>query len=249
MQTLGIDIGGTGIKGAVIETQTGVLVTERYRLLTPESGKPKAMAKVVGEIVEHFDWKGPIGAGFPAVVQNGVVWSAANIHSSWVGVDGEALLREHTGGLPVRLVNDADAAGIAEMTFGAGKGNQGVVMIITIGTGLGSALFVKGVLVPNTELGHLEIDGADAEQNASDAARQREKLSWKKWAKKFDRYLQTIERLFSPDMIILGGGAVKSFDKFSSELTVRAKVVPAELLNEAGIVGAGLLAADLASPA
>jgi len=246
MQTLGLDIGGTGIKGAIVETETGTLVTERFRLLTPESGKPKAMAKVAADVIAHFDWKGPVGAGFPAVVQNGIVRSAANIHSSWIDVNGEELLSQQAGGLPVRLVNDADAAGIAEMTFGAGRGQQGVVMIITIGTGLGSALFVKGVLVPNTELGHLEIDGMDAEQNASDAARRRENLSWKKWAKNFDRYLLTIEKLFTPDLIILGGGGVKSFDKFAPELTVRAKVTPAELLNEAGIVGAAVCAADLA---
>ncbi len=245
MQTLGIDIGGTGIKGAIVETDSGELVTERFRILTPKSGKPKPMAKVAAEIAGHFDWKSAVGAGFPAVVQNGIVRSAANIHPSWIGVDGEALLRESMGGLPVRLINDADAAGIAEMTFGAGKGHQGVVMIITIGTGLGSALFVKGVLVPNTELGHLEIGGEDAEVNASDAARRREKLSWKKWAKNFDRYLQTIERLFTPDLIILGGGAVKDLDKFSAELTVRANVVPAQLLNEAGIVGAALAASEL----
>lgn len=246
MQILGLDIGGTGIKGAIVETETGTLATERFRLLTPESGKPKAMAKVAAEVVSHFDWKGPVGAGFPAVVQNGIVRSAANIHESWIGVNGEELLSEQMRGVPVRLVNDADAAGIAEMTFGAGKGEQGVVMIITIGTGLGSALFIKGILVPNTELGHLEIGGADAEQNASDAARQRQKLSWKKWAKNFDRYLQTIEKLFTPDLIILGGGGVKNLEKFGPELTVRAKITPALLMNEAGIVGAAVCAAGLA---
>ncbi len=245
MQILGIDIGGTGIKGAPVDTETGTLLAERYRLLTPDSGKPKAMAKVVAKVAEHFDWKGPLGAGFPAVVQNGIVRSAANIDASWIDTDGEGLLRDVTGGLPVRLVNDADAAGIAEMTFGAGKDHKGVVMMLTVGTGIGSALFIKGVLVPNTELGHLEMNGEDAEKQASDAARQRKELSWKKWAKSFDQYLQMIERLFTPDLIILGGGAVKNFDNFASLLTVRAKVVPAQLLNEAGIIGAAMAAADL----
>lgn len=240
-EILGIDIGGTGIKGAPVDVENGSLLAPRFRLLTPSPSKPKPMAETVAEIARHFAWTGPIGCGFPALVQAGVVRSAANIHKKWIGVDAQALFADVTG-CPVIVLNDADAAGLAEMTFGAGRGRNGVVMIITIGTGLGSALFLDGQLVPNTELGHIEIGGQDAELRASDAARQRDKLTWKRWAKRFNRYLNTLERLFSPDLFILGGGASKKHEKFIPLLSVRAEILPAQLLNEAGIIGAALAA-------
>lgn len=240
-EILGIDIGGTGIKGAPVDVENGSLLAPRFRLLTPSPSKPKPMAETVAEIARHFAWTGPIGCGFPALVQAGVVRSAANIHKKWIGVDAQALFADVTG-CPVIVLNDADAAGLAEMTFGAGRGRNGVVMIITIGTGLGSALFLDGQLVPNTELGHIEIGGKDAELSASDAARQRDKLTWKRWAKRFNRYLNTLERLFSPDLFILGGGASKKHEKFIPLLSVRAEILPAQLLNEAGIIGAALAA-------
>lgn len=240
-EILGIDIGGTGIKGAPVDVENGSLLAPRFRLLTPSPSKPKPMAETVAEIARHFAWTGPIGCGFPALVQAGVVRSAANIHKKWIGVDAQALFADVTG-CPVIVLNDADAAGLAEMTFGAGRGRNGVVMIITIGTGLGTALFLDGQLVPNTELGHIEIGGQDAELSASDAARQRDKLTWKRWAKRFNRYLNTLERLFSPDLFILGGGASKKHEKFIPLLSVRAEILPAQLLNEAGIIGAALAA-------
>lgn len=241
MEVLGIDIGGSGIKGAPVNTKTGLLLSERYRISTPKSAKPKPVAQCVANISEQFDWDGPIGCGFPAVVQNGVTLTAANVHKSWINTDAGALISKETG-LPTKVVNDADAAGLAEMRFGAGRNRLGVVIIITIGTGLGTALFTDGHLVPNTEFGHIEIKGIDAELMASDAARKRETLSWKSWAKRFNIYLQTIEKLIWPDLIILGGGASKKADKYLKQLEVQAEILPAQLLNEAGIVGAALAA-------
>ncbi len=241
MQILGIDIGGTGIKGAPVEPDTGVLLVERYRIPTPEGAKPAPVAEIVAEVAKYFDWHAPIGCGFPAVIRAGVAESAANINSKWIGTDVARLFSEATQ-CPVYVLNDADAAGLAEVTFGAGKDIPGVVLMITIGTGLGSALFIDGRLVPNTELGHIEIDCDDAELVASDAVRKQEDLSWKKWAKRLDRYLNTLESLFSPDVFILGGGAIKKQEQFMPLLTVRAKIVPAQLGNDAGIVGAALAA-------
>lgn len=244
MEILGIDIGGSGIKGAPVDTDTGALLAPRYRMRTPKPAKPRPVAKAVAEIAKHFDWQGPIGCGFPAVVQRGVTLTAANVHAKWIGEDAEALFAEQTG-CPVRMINDADAAGLAEMAFGAGQGRLGTVLIITIGTGLGTALFTNGQLVPNTEFGHIEINGKDAESRASDATRKRKKLSWKKWSKRLDRYLRTMESLVWPDLIILGGGVSKKHEKFIPSLSVQAEVVPAQLLNEAGIVGAALAARSL----
>ncbi len=239
MHVLGIDIGGSGIKGAPVDTTRGELLAPRLRIPTPEPSKPQKIAQVILQLVQQYNWQGPVGCGFPSVMRCGTALTAANIHKKWVGADAEALFSEISG-CPVKVVNDADAAGLAEMTFGAGQGQPGVVMIITIGTGLGSALFINGQLVPNTELGHLELKGMDAETRASDAARQREKLSWKAWGKRFDQYLCTLERLFWPDLFILGGGVSKQFAKFSPYLTIETRVVPAAMLNEAGIVGAAL---------
>jgi polyphosphate glucokinase len=241
MQILGIDIGGTGIKGAPVETDSGVLLVERYRIPTPEGAKPAPVAEVVAQLARHFDWHAPIGCGFPAVIRTGVAESAANINSKWIGTDVAKLFSEATQ-CPVYVLNDADAAGLAEVAFGAGKDTPGVVLMITIGTGLGSGLFIDGKLVPNTELGHIEIESDDAELFASDAVRKQQDLSWKKWAKRLDKYLITLDNLFSPDLIILGGGAVKKQDQFMPLLTVRTKIVPAQLGNDAGIVGAALAA-------
>lgn len=241
MQILGIDIGGSGIKGAPIDPETGELLAPRYRIPTPKLGKPKPMANVVAAIAQHFAWHGPIGCGFPAVVKDGVVHSAANIHERWIGTDASSLFAKATC-CDVFIINDADAAGLAEMTFGAGRGRQGVVLVVTIGTGLGTALFTDGHLVPNMELGHLEIDCEEAELHASDAARTREKLSWKRWSKRLNTYLITLERLLSPNLIILGGGVSKKHEKFIPKLTLQTEIVPALLGNQAGIIGAALAA-------
>ncbi len=246
MIILGVDIGGSGIKGAPVDTEKGVMLSDRYRIPTPEGAKPDDVADVVGEVARKFDWKGPIGAGFPAVIQHGVAKTAANVHKSWIDSHAEELFSKTTG-CPVKVLNDADAAGMAEMRFGAGRGRNGVVFIITIGTGLGTAVFTNGVLVPNTELGHIEMDGQDAEMQASDAARQRDKLKWAQWGKRFNRYLQRLDALFWPDVFILGGGASKKIDKFMDVLDVHAEIVPAELENEAGIVGAAISAEALAA--
>lgn len=242
MTIMGIDVGGSGIKGVPVNIDTGEIVGERYRLSTPEEARPEDMAETVAKILQHFDWKGPVGMGFPAVLRNGVVYTAANIHNSWIETNAEKLLGDKTG-CPFYVLNDADAAGIAEMKFGIGKKyNKGVVMVITIGTGLGTAMFVDGKLVPNLELGHIEIRGKDAEARASDAARQRKKMSWEEWGGKFNEYLDRLERLFWPDVFILGGGTSKQFEKFRPYLHLRTEVVPAGFLNQAGIIGAALYA-------
>ena len=241
MQILGIDIGGSGIKGAPVDTETGKLMAERYRLATPEGAKPGPVAEVVKNIAVQFNWQSSIGCGFPAVIRDGVAESAANIDEKWIGTNVAKLFSDATG-CKVLVVNDADAAGLAEITFGAGKGVKGVVMMITIGTGLGSALFIDGKLVPNTELGHIEVECDDAETLASDVVRKQLDLSWKKWAKRLDKYLCRLESLFSPDLMILGGGAIKNQEQFLPLLTVRTKVIPALLGNDAGIVGAALAA-------
>ena len=248
-EILGIDIGGSGIKGAPVDVDTGTLLAPRFRIPTPGSAKPGPVAETTAKIASHFAWCGPIGCGFPAVVQAGVIRSAANINKKWIDVDAQALFTKAlcVDGCNCQVVvaNDADVAGLAEMTFGAGKGRKGVILVLTIGTGIGSALFVDGVLVPNTELGHIELGGVDAESRASDAARQRERLSWKRWAKRFNRYLGELEYLFSPDVFILGGGASKYHEKFIPYLSVRAELLPAQTLNEAGIIGAALAARHL----
>lgn len=244
MHMLGIDIGGTGIKGAVVAVTQGELVTERHRLLTPQPSKPKAVAEVVAAVASHFQWTGPVGCTFPAIVRNGVLHSAANVDKEWLGTDGQKLLQD-TLGLPVVLLNDADAAGIAEVRFGAGRAEKGLVLMVTLGTGVGSAIFWHGQLVPNAELGHLELRGKDAELRVSDHTRQTKGWSWKKWAKRLDEYFAHLEFLFSPDLIIVGGGVSKEHDKFLPLLKqTQVRIVPAQFLNEAGIVGAALAAAD-----
>ncbi len=237
MEILGIDIGGTGIKGSPVDTDTGRLLADRFRMLTPDGAKPGPIAEVVKEVALQFDWHAPIGCGFPAVIRNGVAESAANINQKWIGTNVAQLFSEITQ-CPVYVVNDADAAGLAEVTFGAGKDVHGVVMMVTIGTGLGSALFIDGRLVPNTELGHIEVECEEAESIASDVVRKQQDLSWKKWAKRLDKYLNTLESLFSPDLIILGGGAIKKQDQFLPLLNLRTRVIPTQMGNDAGIVGA-----------
>jgi polyphosphate glucokinase len=237
---LGIDIGGSGVKGAPVNPQKGELVAERLRLPTPQPSSPNAVAATVAEVVRHFEWHGPVGATMPAVVKMGVVLTAANIDEKWIGTNAAALFSETTG-CPVRVINDADAAGIAEMRFGAGKGRDGVVVMITLGTGIGCAVFNDGVLVPNTELGHIEMNGADAEDQASARVRDETGESWKKWGGKVNQYLQHLDALLWPDLIIIGGGVSKKADKFFPFLHLRAEVVPAMFENEAGIVGAALL--------
>ena len=239
----GLDIGGSGVKGAPVDLHTGELAADRFRVATPSPATPAAVAGVVAEVVSHFDWTGPVGAAFPAVVKAGKAMTAANVDSGWVGIDISAVLGEATGN-PVTAVNDADAAGVAEMAFGAGRGRQGVVIMATLGTGIGTAVFSNGRLLPNTELGHLELSGHDAETRASDSAREREGLSWEEWAHRLTRYFRHLEDLFWPDLIILGGGVSKKADKYLSLLQVRTEVVPATLLNNAGIVGAALAAVE-----
>ena len=241
MKILGIDIGGTGIKGAIVDTKTGELTSERVRLLTPKPATPQAIADTLNKLVKQLKWQGPIGCGFPATVQHGIARTASNIDKSWINTNAAGLFSQTTG-CPCFVVNDADAAGVAEMKFGAGKDNQGVVALITIGTGLGSAIFTQGQLLPNTELGHLQLEGMVAEHYASASARELNELSWKKWGKRFNKYLQRLEFLLSPDLIILGGGASKKFEKYNEQLNTRAPVIPAQSLNQAGIVGAALFA-------
>ena len=239
MHILGIDVGGSGIKGAPVDTETGQLLAERIRIKTPKNGEPEPIAEVVNQIAQSFNWKAPIGIGFPAPIKGGVAMMAANVSEKWVGTNADALFTKITG-CDCTMINDADAAGVAEMSFGAGRGNYGTVIMITLGTGIGTAIFHRGQLLPNTEFGHLEIDGEDAEFRASDAARQREDLSWKKYAKRLNKFLGTMERLFWPNLFIIGGGISKESEKFIPLLTIDTHVVPAQLLNEAGIVGAAL---------
>ena len=242
MQILGVDIGGSGIKGAIVDTVKGELVTERYRIETPQPATPEAIAAVLARLVIHFNWHGPVGCGFPAVIQHGIVRTAANISPSFIGTHVDKLFSEATK-CPCYSLNDADAAGMAEMHFGEGAGQSGVVLLITIGTGLGTVFFTDGKLLPNTELGHLYLKkGKKAEHYASDAVRKTEGLSWKRWGKRFNKYLTMMEELFWPDLIILGGGASKNFDKFKGQITVETPVKPAVFLNQAGIVGAALYA-------
>ncbi|HEY2815085.1 MAG TPA: ROK family protein [Acidimicrobiales bacterium] len=238
---MGVDIGGTGIKGAPVDVETGELEGERFRVLTPKPATPKAVADVVGQVVEHFEWKGPVGATFPAVVKNGVTMSAANVDKEWIGADADQILTDRLS-MPVLVLNDADAAGLAEVRFGAGKDRKGVVLMITLGTGIGCGMFLDGKLVPNTELGHIEIDGKDAESLAADSVRERKGLSWKDYATRVETYIRRLDALMWPDLVILGGGASKKADKLLPRLDVRPEVVAATLLNEAGIVGAALAA-------
>lgn len=241
MQILGIDVGGSGIKGAPVDTSTGELLAERYRIKTPKGARPEPVAETVAKISSYFEWKAPIGIGFPAPIKGGVAKMAANISDQWIGLNVDALFSKATG-CPCTTINDADAAGLAEMEFGAGQGQPGTVIVLTLGTGIGTAIFRGGRLLPNTEFGHVEIKCEEAELRASDAARKRDDLSWKKYAKRLSRYLNAMERLFWPDLFIIGGGISTEHEKFLPLLTVDTPVIPARQFNEAGIVGAALAA-------
>jgi polyphosphate glucokinase len=243
---LGIDIGGSGIKGAPVDLATGELIEQRFRIPTPEKSTPKNVAEVVADIVEKFAGvigDGPIGVTIPAVVTHGKTRTAANIDKSWIDADAEKTFEKRLG-RDILLVNDADAAGIAEVHYGAAKGHPGLVILTTLGTGIGTAIVYRGVLIPNSELGHLEVDGHDAETRAAASVREREGLSYKQWAPRLQRYYDVLEALMWPDMIVIGGGVSKHSEKFIPRLKLNAEVVPAKLLNTAGIVGAAWLAAD-----
>jgi polyphosphate glucokinase len=241
MEILGIDIGGSGIKASLVETSTGNLLTERYRIPTPGDTSPHKIMARIHEVVSHFNWSGPIGITLPEAVRNGVVMSANNMDASWLDADAETLFSEITDS-HVTVVNDADAAGIAEIRFGEGRNVNGVVIVLTVGTGIGSALFINGVLVPNTELGQIEINGISAHIRASERTRIEEGLKRSKWAKRLELVLNTYEKLFHPDLFIISGGLSNKADKTFPYIDIRTQLVPARFLNNAGIVGAALCA-------
>jgi polyphosphate glucokinase len=243
---LGIDIGGSGIKGAPVDLATGEFTAKRLRITTPQRSTPKNVAEVVAEIVDGFAdiiGDGPLGVTIPAVVTHGKTRSAANIDKSWIDADAEKIFEKRLG-RDILLVNDADAAGVAEVHYGAAKGHPGLVMMVTLGTGIGTAIVYRGVLIPNSELGHIEIDGQDAEDRAAASVKEKQGLSYKEWIPRLQRYLERLEALMWPDLIVIGGGISKNSDKFIPTLKLNAEVVPAKLLNTAGIVGAAWLAAD-----
>lgn len=244
---LGIDIGGSGIKGNMVDVESGTLAGERFRVATPNPSKPDAVAAVVKQVVDHFRPEGPVGCTFPAIIRNGVTLSASNVDPDWIGTDADRLFTEACG-LPVSLINDADAAGVAEMAFGAGQGHRGVVILLTFGTGIGSAVFYRGVLVPNTEFGQLDFAGhSPVEDWAAASVKDQKELSWKTWARRVDRFLIYLEHIFSPDLFILGGGVSRRFDLWGKHLTTKVPTLPATLRNEAGIVGAALTASGSSS--
>jgi polyphosphate glucokinase len=243
MQMIGIDVGGSGIKAAVVETTTGELTTPRIRVETPQPSTPKAVAKATAQLIAGLPPELSAGVGFPAVILGGVAKTAANIDSSWIGTPADHLFADALG-RPLIVGNDADAAGLAEMRFGAGRGEPGTVLMLTLGTGIGSALFRDGVLVPNTELGHLQLRGKDAERRAAASIKERKGLSWHDWSKILSEYIDAIDALLWPDLIIIGGGISKDADHFIHHLSVRVRCVPAAMQNRAGIVGAAMLAAE-----
>ena len=246
MNVFGIDVGGSGIKGAAVDLETGEFVSDRVRIETPKPATPDAILETCLKVVRTSEWEGPVGCGFPAVIKDGVIQTAANIDKSAIGFNLGGGLEEELG-TPVRIVNDGDAAGLAEIRWGAGRDIEGVVLMLTLGTGIGTSLFVDGRLIPNTELGHIEIDGEDAEWRASDGARKREDLDWKEYAERLQKYLTTIEALLWPDLIVLGGGISKKSEKFLPHIETRAEVKPAQMLNQAGISGAALAGAPASS--
>ena len=244
MQILGIDVGGTGIKSAIVETTTGELLSERLRIATPRPATPQAVAAALETVLDAHHWKGPVGMGFPAAIQHGIARTASNVDKSFIGLPIADYFSKETG-CEFFIANDADVAGMAEMRFGAGKNNAGVVLIITIGTGLGTALFSDGHLLPNTELGHVFLEnGHEAERYASEAVRITKELKWKEWGERLNLYLCTMENLLWPDLIVLGGGISEKLYKFSPMITTKSPVVAASFLNQAGIVGAALFAKE-----
>ncbi len=240
MTLLGIDVGGSGTKGALVDSETGEMISERFRIPTPDSRTPEAMTDVIAEIVDHFDYKGKVGCGFPTIIKNGICKATGNLDPSWLGVNVEEILEKKTG-LDFTVINDADAAGYATMNYGIGKGEKGLVVMITIGTGLGSGAFLDGRLIPNFELGQIPYKKySKIELWAAGSAKDREELSYKKWGKRFNTFLEYVELIISPDLIILGGGASKDFDQFKSQIKIETKVMAAELQNHAGIIGAAV---------
>lgn len=241
---LGVDIGGSGIKGALVNVKTGELASERYRLETPQPADPKNVTDTFLKVVEHFNYKGPIGCGFPAVMKKGIAYTASNIHKDWIGTNAAQLFSKASG-CEVVVLNDADVAGVAEVAFGVGANVEGTIILITIGTGLGSAIFLDGKLIPNTEFGHVYLKGHKevAEKYASNSARKRDNLKYEAWAVRFKEYLEHLQFLFTPDLFILGGGASKKYKKFDQILEkINTPILTAEMLNEAGIIGAALCA-------
>ena len=241
VRAFGVDIGGSGMKGAPVDLDRGELLTERAKYPTPHPSTPDAVAQVVTRLLTEAGWVGKVGATFPAVIQHGVARTAANVDPSWIGTDVDAVFTKATG-CDVTVLNDADAAGLAEVRYGAAKGVRGVVILLTFGTGIGSGMFLDGKLVPNTELGHLELDGRDAEDRAAASAKDHEGLSYKQWAKRVQRYMSHVEALFTPDLFVVGGGVSRNADRWVPLLDLHTPIKPAELLNNAGIVGAALAA-------
>lgn len=244
MKILGIDVGGSGIKGAIVDTETGELTTERFRLVTPQPATPEAVIETIGEIVTHFDWYGSIGCGFPAAVHKEIVRTASNIDKSWIGVNAAERIEKATG-CPTHLVNDVDAAGFAEMEFGAGSNEKGTVLMAAFGTGIGTAIFHNKQLIPNTELGHVIMNGMKAEHYTANSIREGDELSWEEWGGRVNEYFKKMEFLFWPDLFILGGGVSKNFDEFSQYLHLDTPIVPAASRNHAGIIGAALAAKEV----
>ena len=242
-QALGVDVGGSGVKGGIVDLDTGLLVGDRFRIETPQPATPEAVAQAVAEVVRHFDWTGPIGVCYPGVVVDGVVGTAANVDASWIGRNAEEIYSAALGGLAVTVLNDADAAGLAEQHYGAGRNQNGTVLMLTFGTGIGSAVIRQGILLPNTEFGHIEVDGKEAEHRAAASVMERRGWSYRKWTKQVTKVLVAIENAISPDLIIVGGGISKKAEKWVPLLKNRTPVVAAELLNTAGIVGAAMAAA------
>jgi len=242
MEVLGIDVGGSGMKGGIVNIETGEMVSKRFRIPTPESRTPEAMADVIAKIVEHFDYKGKVGCGFPTVIKKGICKSPGNLDPSWLGVNVEELFEKKTG-LDFTVVNDADIAGYASMEYGVGKGKDGLVLMITIGTGLGSGAFYDGKLIPNFELGQIPYKKYEKiELWAAASAKEREGLTYKKWGKRFNKFLKYVDLIIAPDLILLGGGTSKDFDEFKDYITIETPVIPAELQNHAGIIGAAAAA-------
>lgn len=244
MKILGIDVGGSGIKGAIVDTNKGELLTERHRIPTPQPPEPMAMIRTIEEIIAHFEWEGPVGCGFPAAVKNEIVKTASNIDDKWIGLNASERIQKETG-CPTHLINDVDSAGFAEVEFGAGKDCKGTILVAAFGTGIGTALFHNHQLVPNTEFGHLKLHGDKAESYAANSVRENLDLSWEEWGLRVNEYLQRVESLIWPDLFIIGGGVSKHFEKFAPYIDVEADLVPAESRNHAGIIGAALSAKDL----
>ncbi|ALP33879.1 Polyphosphate glucokinase [Corynebacterium pseudotuberculosis] len=238
----GIDVGGSGIKGARVDLDTGDFVGDRIKILTPKPATPEAVAQMISRIVAEAEWEGPVGITLPSVIRNQVALSAANIDQSWINVDVQKLFTKTLGGRNIAVLNDADAAGIAEVAFGEDQARRGSAILLTLGTGIGSAFFINGVLFPNTELGHMIVEGKEAEHLASSAAKDRDELSYSKWAKRVSKVLSEYERLFWPDVFIVGGGISRKADKWVPKLTIDTPVIPAKLRNTAGIVGAAMAA-------